>query len=392
MELQEHLQGVHFSSILLSIYFILIPFDNTLNLWGSGTLTKYFGIAIIFAIFFRVLFVNNFIVLKKNIFISIYIFLLLAVLSLFFSINQTKSIEWFQYLLNLIMLFQVSVLIELTDNEQILIEYFCITGGLLVFFELFFGTASMNYLNSGRLSLSITGGSVNPNELSRAMLLPICCSIDRLLKAERKSERFLMISLLILLLISTVATGSRGGAMAAIIPCLFMIFLNKEVDNRKKIGLLFFIIVLFYIVYITFLKDVIDAGVLARLSPEGFLLSNGTGRYEIWGNALRGGNTFSAKDILIGFGGGTFPYWFEKYYGSQIASHNTFLGLLFETGLLGLACIVFMYIRIIRRSMKNNNIFALSLIFGLIIGATSMDIMSKKYYWGALVLALMIKA
>ena len=116
---------------------------------------------------------------------------------------------------------------------------------------------------------------------------------------------------------------------------------------------------------------------------------NPTGRFEIWEKAVR----LSAESPLYGFG--SYMQYFklgEKMGGRMRGTHNLFLSVLLGSGLAGLLCFLYFYVRAFKAIWSCKAQGMGRIVFAWFVlaffGALSLNMESMKWFWIVLALSL----
>ena len=174
------------------------------------------------------------------------------------------------------------------------------------------------------------------------------------LNKKRKSD-------LILLIVSFVAllyTAKRAHLIFSIITCIFMyIFVNRKKVSKKIIKILIYVIIIgmAFVITSTFVPAITK--VIDRFE-EGYQSGDMlNGRTELYSLALDLWN----DNKLLGNGWGSYSYYYKiRYHWNNIEyldTHNVYLQLLCEVGLVGLAFFLILAFKILEKNIKVNKIY-----------------------------------
>lgn len=224
----------------------------------------------------------------------------------------------------------------------------------------------------------------DPNYLCAYFLFGIAFDLELLL-GENETIRTKMIALceIFIYFYIIIATGSRGGTLAVLMACLtFYVYTlqGRNISIRKFFSPIFAVIFLI-IVYCIAIKFV-SPDVLQRFSLKELAESNGTGRYTIWEDAL---STYFHSGVfrqLAGYGSATAVTIAQIYHFRRInVFHNAFIENLLEIGFIGFLFYTTYIFRFWNCARKQKNIFAFSVMTGLIVLSLSTSIAAFKPYW-----------
>lgn len=184
-------------------------------------------------------------------------------------------------------------------------------------------------------------------------------------------------------------TGSRGGMFATITSIAVIILTYKDKSGVasgliKKIA----IILMLYLAYY-FASMFLDADIMQRFTAEAISKSNGTGRYDLWKDAINAFNNSTFFRQLVGYGTATvrdITYLFP--FSRHNVVHNIFVENLIEIGSIGVVFYVlhigvFLYVVI-----KNKYRYALPILAGMIVLSLSTSLYAFKPYWNILLFIL----
>lgn len=307
------------------------------------------------------------------------IFVLFCTLSCIWSINMGKSISRSEsHILFLIMLFSCSAY-DYNKNE---IEFLkrCLVNSSRITAVILLLTGTYG---DGRLLLSgiITE---DPNYLCAYFMFG-AVEATSILLSSNATWRLKVLSIIEMALYVYIvfATGSRGGlfAVAAVVIVPLLFFKEKKGVDIKLISkrIVLSIVIL---ISITIVTSFLPVQVAARFTATAISESNGTGRYELWADAI---NAFSQSTILrrtFGYGTGTImdvTYLFV--FSRHNVMHNVFVENLIEIGIGGLCTYIAFVISYIATTVKQKNLFATAVIAGMIVLSLSTSIYTFKPYW-----------
>ncbi|MEW6407153.1 MAG: O-antigen ligase family protein [Patescibacteria group bacterium] len=209
----------------------------------------------------------------------------------------------------------------------------------------------------------LSAGFAHPNDFGSYLITAIPIYIGLIYYFKKIWQKLFISAPLILLLFCLYRTASRGAWLGFIIAMLIFILFKRD-------KILIIITILFLISAPFFLPKT----ALERLK-QGFNISDGTTweRKQIWTGAI---NIFKVHP-LIGFGPNTFsdnfPKYKPKYYPDLRYAHNSYLQMLAEIGIIGLAIFLFILFTVIKtgfkyfRQLRNSK----PLEAGIVLGITS---------------------
>jgi hypothetical protein len=174
------------------------------------------------------------------------------------------------------------------------------------------------------------GIMANPNAIGMMGILFLPLLLSRYMRRSRTLD----LVILILIAGSVVLSGSRNGVLAASISTLYLLLRARAWKAGIAIAALTAILYLAMTSYISF-KDVAVTRGIARLA-ESDSLKTGGGRIEAWNVAI----PIIKQEPVFGHGFGTEELIFRgkrfrRHVGAYV--HNSYLGLAYQLGLLGVA-------------------------------------------------------
>ncbi|HLN18994.1 MAG TPA: O-antigen ligase family protein [Patescibacteria group bacterium] len=211
---------------------------------------------------------------------------------------------------------------------------------------------------SGRTFLRATSVFPDPHMLSLylGMLIPMSAGIFL------KEKKFLYFFIFLILLFGDVLTFSRGGYLGLLAGAIFLVIVFwKNLPAKYKIFILsfFVVVVLFFMV----------PGPVANRFSSIFNVNEGSnsGRLDMWRKSAQ----VALNNPFLGVGIGNYPLEIKPSasYREPITSHNTYLDIASETGIINAAIWIFLLIlaciSFLQKSKKDNFFImpAASLVF-----------------------------
>jgi len=298
---------------------------------------------------------------RKNIIVptSIYILVLILILSSYFSLTPFVSIFWNAskshgsiMFLNLIGIFIVLINIKREFLQKLILTMILSSVLVAIIWIKEFYFPAFDYWWLSNRALSTLG---NPNYLALYILMIIPFLITHTLAPypsyEGKEKRILKYILLLLLIFTLILTKSIWWILLCIIYLLYKITPTLTAKYKK---ILFWIISLGGIAGISYL--IYDFSFITKL--HSFL-----SRFFIWTTTTN--IIFSdLKTLLTGWGFWTlefifdsfkspYLYLFENFWFTADRPHNIFLNFFYHLGILGLAFIVYLLFIIIKTYKKS---------------------------------------
>lgn len=370
--------------IALGVFGLLVPFDNVtvLSSAKSGTTLTFLVGAGAAAILLGTGLASRRLVKPPRAAFWWTAFMLWAVTSIAWSLNPSVARQQLPTAVALLLLYLVAVSIRVTKKELRAIALFIILGGTIAgaYACLQYGKG-VYYHNSTRASLDTGERETDPNGFAASLMLPMSLAIGGFLAGEGFRQKAVMLGATGVMGIAVLLTESRGALLA--------------------LGVLIAVFVLRYRIR---LRLLIPLGVLALgliFMPSTFysrlttaVSSGGAGRVYIW----KVGYQIVRHYGIFGVGLGNFPVAYNLYPGYAPifmnygrASHNLFLNIWAETGIIGL----FLLLIAVRTQLgaaakltkKRPVLGSLPIVpyeaacWAVLVAGLFLDIAYRKYFW-----------
>lgn len=246
--------------------------------------------------------------------------------------------------------------------------------------------ASGNYVE-GRLCLS---GLIqeDPNYLCGYMFFAVAYCTALLNRQDATCfKKTLAVLELLLYIYVLFCTGSRGGLLAVVMVAGACILLSGE----KTVGsMMTRIVIVGVMLALAFVASFfLPAEIANRFSVEEILASGGTGRYEIWEDALSAFAEYPFLRQIVGYGGASF-YEITFHYPFRInnVAHNIFIENLCEAGVIGLLVYVNHLSTYVSVALRSRKPIILGTLTGLIALSMSNSLQVFKPYWNIMFFTL----
>ena len=131
--------------------------------------------------------------------------------------------------------------------------------------------------------------------------------------------------------------------------------------------------------------------IAVRFSASAIIESNGTGRYELWEDAINAFKHFSFPRQLVGYGTGTainITYLFPFHRHNVM--HNSFVENFIEIGYVGLIVYIIYIGSFVYSSIRNKDLYSLAVIVGMIVMSFSTSLYTFKPYWNIMIFVLCV--
>ena len=371
-------ERAHLSAIYLAVVMALIPLFN-LNVAGRG-LFLYLGAGVIFTFFtlrrYTVLFETR---------LFYVLFALYTLISSVWAQNFTGA-ELFQCVKTIFFVISISFVV-FNYRELRWVYALQIVMGLTIAIILCTTSSTMaiqgEWLDDTQRSILVIGGvQIDPNYAS-ILLVPVSVFLFRNVLSRRGSALYTGLSIvgLIVVLFALFRSGSRGGLLAIAASMTFYYIRCRENMGRK----LFLLIVGIFsvILFLPNLLSLLPSSVANRFTLSTILSTGGAGRTDLWLSLIE--NLFSSPFAFI-FGHG---------YGAAldylgIASHNYFLDILYNGGVIQLVVLVLLYWKLFKVADRNRNVFVQAILFGYITISLTVSVGNNMFFWTGIVFVMLL--
>jgi len=316
----------------LGLYAFLVPFDDVATLASGGdagpTLTKFVGggAALILV---GVGLVERRLTPPPRAALWLTLFILWAGMTSVWSFDTQNAYLRLATAGGLIAVYLSAVSLHVTEKELRAMIWLAILGACAAaVYSLH--AFSRGTMYTGRASLILGGAEADPDIVADALLTPLSLAVGFLLVERGWLRRLLLIGAVALIALGVFATMSRG-ALVALAAMLLVYLYRYRMSWRVwvPIGVM---------------------AVMLSMVPETFFTrlgrsvsTGGSGRTAIWTVGLHALKRYG----LAGAGLDSFPYAFEQYWfyaptyvGHLRASHNIYLEMAVELGILGLILMI----------------------------------------------------
>lgn len=285
--------------------------------------------------------------------------------SALFSLNQAQSIRYLVYYLFLFLLFLYTI-----NNREIVIRFF--TPAILTLGVLFsIYSLIIKYLASYGIDFAIPVSGyqliypsfASHNHLGDFLVLSLLLSIFHLIKTKNMKYMVLALFYLPFILLSF----SRSAYLSLIVTLTLMIlyFLKKKIIGWPVLAILILPVIICTIFFFSVIKDlngITPARDLNQFMYENLGLKNKY-LYASRPEYLRQAFLSSIERPVFGVGPGNFIYASIKHTNNpriwSFSSHNIFLDILVENGILALIVFALIILLIFKTSNANNPFFYL---------------------------------
>ncbi|HYN37591.1 MAG TPA: O-antigen ligase family protein [Actinomycetota bacterium] len=338
------------------------------------------------------------------------LFLGWATLTSFWAIKVADATSTILVAVPLLLLMVVVALLEVDEEDFDVLRVALIAGSALVgmwaAYLLLSGRALPAHGVSERFSVTSNPDTTNPNILAVSLLLPLALAVHMMVFGGKRwwSERtWRLIGIWgsVFTVIAIVLTSSRGGMMAAAaVFVICLLYCARDPRDRSRTvrtagGILVatMAIGVFIVVSLAispsggFVRRILSSGPFERIAQR---QTDSSGRLEIWTAGLLACETYCEK----GAGFGNFENAYAQVYALSAASenvgasrpaHNVYLGMVVETGFLGLSllglALASEWYLVSSRQMRKFEPALKAGIIGLLIASIFLSAIWFKYFW-----------
>lgn len=363
----------------LIIYLVALPL-NAVNIGAFGSALKILAVLPILV----ALLSGNKMQLQKPLKWQFY-FTLFAIMSIAWSTSYTLSISrCITYVLLFVLLLSASFFCfdekELNKVKLALVWSSRITAVLLLIF---------GDVIQGRLWLKgiITE---DPNYICAYFAFGTVFALNRIMSDKRAILKLCGAVEMCLYVFVVFLTGSRGGLLAILSAIgVYIILFSK--GNKKYVAAKIICFV-FVFAAINVILDNLPEELRVRFSFDNVFDSGGSGRTELWANAIdmfKNANIFTK---FFGFGTSTVRYnMLQLGYARTNVVHNIFLETLVELGIVGLIIYSVAIFLFAKKAFQNEDKFAFSVIVCMIVLSLSTSIYAFKPYFNIMLYIVLLK-
>lgn len=342
--------------------------------------TSSFGIGELLMLLSLVIFLLMYKKLKKNrkapskFVLSFFIFCLLGFVCTIFFFQEVQSEAFFgeavrtffAYLFSMTTALMISTLILTKEDFSTLIKFIlqCCMATMVVVVVVNFSEFLSTVVSLGG-GARFYGFSKNPNQIG-SLIVPIPLIAMYLYKIKKINKWFYIFSLVMWLLLA-IAVGSDALNYSLLLCLTLFVILNL---NKFSFGLktIMLILVSAFLFYIS--DDVYDYILNTNNNNN-----QASVRYLLWNNAFIGW----LESPLIGFGPGSYSGLTGPFEGAE--SHNTFIDLLTNVGLIGFVMFLSFIIKLEYYFLKLREYQIFFIVFAYLCFGLFHNILRHPMYW-----------
>ncbi|MFQ5964630.1 MAG: O-antigen ligase family protein [Candidatus Scalinduaceae bacterium] len=375
----------------LGLYVFLIPFDTVLltNISYITSMTKLLGIITIVVLFLKGAFENKLIKPDATSFWWM-LFIMYVVLSAWWAIETERVLTKLTTVAGLLLLYLIVSSYKTQKYEYEILKWCILVGGLLVSIFSIYNYEIGNFRNEDitRSTLSVGENYTNPNRVAFSYLIPFAICLEMLLNQKKKIMKALFGSVLCLILFAIVISGSRGCMLSiSVIIIVYILSIKQRITFCT-------ILIIIGILLMSYVPDF----VIERWGKA--LDDGGSGRLDIWYVGCKA----IEKYWLIGAGYGNYPNAYDEFInyapnfkGYHRPSHNTYLGIFVELGVIGFTLMllaIMKHYRVIQSRFNQYNLDIVMLkasFWAILVSCLFTDSVGKKAFWVLWMMIMMYK-
>ncbi|MBV8149503.1 MAG: O-antigen ligase family protein [Candidatus Eremiobacteraeota bacterium] len=386
------------------LYVLSVPFDSITTLTSFGSLTRLLAMISGVAILLFVARTRRAVPPPRALlwWVAFYAW---AAATAFWAIDDRPVFGALSTALQLLALYTAVAMIPIERNG---LRFVCVTvvvGGVAAaayaIYQLHSGNlagVSANRLTITNFSVDPTANAIDPNHFAAALLLPIALCATQVLHQRRHVVMVANAACLGVLVLALALCQSRGAVLAL---CLLLLYFLPFVGRLARARL----VVLMGASMFAAAVFGAQLGMWDRFADT--FSTGGSGRTSIWQIGL----VAFKSHWLLGAGFGNFAFAYDEallktahanWYSNQIwdlSSHNVFLGMSVEVGLIGLALFLaawgaqFVMLRCIDRQDPEYplRVALEGAVLATFVSAFFLDIFFTKYFWLTFMLVTLVR-
>jgi O-antigen ligase len=362
---------------LLCTLVFTIPFDDIIAVPSFGTLTRLIGYATLLTAMFDVLSRGSFRSLRGP---PTWVFLFVgwAALSVTWTSSFDSTMEKLPTIVRCLGLFWL--LYEYADSQDRVSAFLqaYVLGAWVCIGGITHSLLSGQFLDDSDFTRYVVS-QLDPNDLAAMLAIGLPIAWYLALTRKSRSLRWLNILYIPVSLTAAVLTGSRGGLVAISAAFLLSMWGSPILTLKRKAG-----ISLLAVLVLGGASLVVPETSWMRFSTIASEVSEGTLSYRttLW----TAGFQYLSENPILGIGAGAFKHevFARGGFFKPLVAHSTFLGVLFELGVIGFLLFavtvasVFRWVRFI--PIRDRRFFQFLLITWIIAGLT-LSLEYRKVSW-----------
>ncbi len=371
--------------LLFAIYAAITPIHQSLLLSSGGTINKYLAIVIMGLIVMNFLQQGRFFRIEADLGNALMLFAVWIGLTLLWSSSRSATISSLTTVYADIILLVLCYCYPWTNGEKKFIQKLLILASVGYAFVLIYQMAS-GMVDRATISVGMNDTEADQNILSVNIGVAAIMAFTGAYRARKHSQKMLYYAAVVVILFGILASGSRGGLLATLLPLAYLasVYYPGQVERKIMIALAV-AVVGWYILsdYSVFSDYIID-----RFTSQE-QLEGSSGRMAIWSDYFEILN-HNPYLYVIGSGFGTATQAYASYFQTRWppATHNDYVFLLVSSGVFGL-CLMYRIIALAwKRASISHNAMGKALLISALIAGMSLNTVTRYGFWNVLMFVL----
>ena len=284
-------------AFLIYAFVIALPFS-----WASfaiGSIYRAVTLLLFILFLFESRLIINYSSEKRFLLFAWLLYLGYAVITMLWAVNRDAAIT---NSLSLVLLGFIVIIFfstDLQEEESYKTDLCWIVAGIICIFLYIFGDKTAVGEYGSRTSMIIMGTATDPNEFASVFIVPLSLMMFNLL--NKKGSRILQIIIMLLSLYCVLMSGSRGALIAVAVAMIITLLQSGKVDAKSVLIVIVFAIIVL-LLSIRYIIPLIPDDVLTRMSLKALLKDGGSGRGDLWTDAVRKIWNGSVLRMMFGYG------------------------------------------------------------------------------------------
>ncbi|MFL0363973.1 O-antigen ligase family protein [Pseudobacillus sp. 179-B 2D1 NHS] len=181
-----------------------------------------------------------------------------------------------------------------------------------------------------------------------------------------------------LCMLTTVLTFSRGGILSMLLIILLYTAISHSAARWRTLGTLGIISIAAGYIAVVVMKVNIVGLIGKRI--EDFSSDGGSGRFELWSRAWN----YFLEHPVVGIGADNFIEYNKAHYGESLYTHNTFLQILSESGLIGFSLyflfLLLVFIQLMNRHLRRAHLYLLLCFVAFLLQIMSLSLIINEVF------------
>lgn len=367
-------------TFVFGAYVFVLPFNHVAVVADSGgvSATKLIGIVAVGAFVAAGLVAKRFVKPPASALWCIAL-VLWGVTTLAWSVAPEEASARLPTIFSIVALYLAAVCFRVSERELRIVCLLAMMGGALAATAGVISGFDADTPNVGRATLSVAGQTANPNGVGQSLLLPIGAAIGLLVSSRNILGRVIALAVIGAIGAAIFLTMSRGSLLAlTIMLCVLLL--------RSRVRWQVVVVVGVLAGLVQFMPDMFFQRIDMLITGEE---ASGARRTEIW----KVGLTLLPRFGWFGSGLDTFPTIAGV---DALGTHNTYLGVWVEQGVVGLALLLMMFfshLRLARRASSGTSevgfpVAIEAVCYAILVAACFGDDLWGKPFWVPWILAV----